>query len=188
MLSLHRTCESMRPKQKTVEVGPSSMDEVPRLVSQTRVRPCTCSSSPRSIKKYVVPATSAKRSGKFPRSSSLPNPELLQKARQPASERTGRESCSKCSPRPKLILLRLSRQATQLWKIGNTPEYTVRKKGAGHGSPEDTRVSHRSSVQRLSFGSTQLACSVRWRNYEATLVCASTGWSRGWSARSKTLQ
>ena len=41
--------------------------------------------------------------------------------------------------------------------IGNTPKDTVRKKGAGHGSPEDTRVSHCNSVQRLSFGSTQLA-------------------------------
>ena len=43
------------------------------------------------------------------------------------------------------------------WTIGNTLEYTVRRKSARHGSAEDTSVTHCNSVQSLSFGSTQLA-------------------------------
>ena len=51
---------------------------------------------------------------------------------------------------------RLSRQDTT-WTIGNTPEYTVRRKGAKQWSAEDTGAAHCNSVKELSFGSTQLA-------------------------------
>ena len=39
----------------------------------------------------------------------------------------------------------------------NNQQYTVRKKGARNGSPEDTRVSHDNSVQRPPCGPTQPA-------------------------------